>query len=163
MCGLPCRGNTLTGSLETEAAARSFRLGLEACSTSYALSSHRDSHVCAQIPRSPSICPPQGARRVPMHADILEHLSTQLQRVSCSPRASCLGRRHPGTSLAPLLHLRSEWDLGSLQGLTGTRSRAAAESPPPLPCLLWLSTLELSPNCPNFYFQILKNSSFLSL
>lgn len=59
---------------------------------------------------------------------------------------SCLGRRHPGTSLAPLLHLRSEWDLGSLQGLTGTRSRAAAELFPPL---RWLSTLELSPNCPN--------------
>lgn len=85
-----------------------------------------------------------------MQADTLEHLSNQVQRVTVAHRPSCLGRRHPGTSLTPLLPLRSEWDLGSLQGLMGTRSRAAAGLPPPLQCLLWLSTLELTPNCPNW-------------
>lgn len=113
----PMQVNTQTASPETNRDGQSnFCLELVACSASSELSctgtvTGHEASVNLRVPKGPSAS------------------SWSLNPWRCRGSAvvhgpSCLGRQHPGTSLAPLLHLRSECHLGSLQGLKGTGSRA---------------------------------------
>lgn len=103
-----------------------------ACTTSSALScTGTVTRVCKSSGPDSSVhlSVPGGS---PCRQAVPDHLSAHPRGSAVAHGPSCLGRRRPGASLAPLLHLRSEWDLGSLQGLAGTGSRVAAEPSPPV-------------------------------